>query len=97
MIIKGIFFDAAGIFYRRPEPTRKYVSNLLQEKGLSTVGLVARQERAEAFKKIDVLPVNQRRSDLRRAFVNLPGDGFCAGQVHFMTEVDCKKSEFLKA
>ena len=29
MTIRGIFFDAADVFYRRPEPTDKYVSNLL--------------------------------------------------------------------
>jgi HAD superfamily hydrolase (TIGR01509 family) len=36
MPIKGIFFDAADVFYRRPEPTNQYVSNLLKGKGLST-------------------------------------------------------------
>jgi len=36
MAIKGIFFDAADVFYRRPEPTIEYVLNLLEEKGLST-------------------------------------------------------------
>ncbi len=35
-MIKGIFFDAADIFYYRPEPTNKYVLNLLKEKGFST-------------------------------------------------------------
>jgi HAD superfamily hydrolase (TIGR01509 family) len=34
--IRGIFFDAADVLYRRPEPTRTYVSNLLKERGLST-------------------------------------------------------------
>jgi len=29
MTIRGIFFDAADILYRRPEPTRNYVSRLL--------------------------------------------------------------------
>jgi FMN phosphatase YigB (HAD superfamily) len=36
MTIKGIFFDAADVLYRRPEPTDTYVSNLLKEKGGST-------------------------------------------------------------
>jgi HAD superfamily hydrolase (TIGR01509 family) len=35
MTIKGIFFDAADVLYRRPEPTSSYVSKLLKEKGLS--------------------------------------------------------------
>jgi putative hydrolase of the HAD superfamily len=34
--IKGIFFDAADVLYRRPEPTSTYVSHLLEERGLST-------------------------------------------------------------
>jgi HAD superfamily hydrolase (TIGR01509 family) len=33
--IKGIFFDAADVLYRRPEPTSIYVSNLLKARGLS--------------------------------------------------------------
>ncbi|GAB4539537.1 MAG: hypothetical protein Kow0063_28430 [Anaerolineae bacterium] len=36
MTIKGIFFDAAGVLYRRPEPTRTYVSTLVRSVGLST-------------------------------------------------------------
>jgi HAD superfamily hydrolase (TIGR01509 family) len=36
MIVRGILFDAAGVFYRRPEPTGKYVANLLEGMGLST-------------------------------------------------------------
>lgn len=35
MTIKGIFFDAADVLYRRPEPTRKLVSSLLVERGFS--------------------------------------------------------------
>jgi FMN phosphatase YigB (HAD superfamily) len=35
MAIKGIFFDAAGVLYSRPEPTSVYVSRLLNERGLS--------------------------------------------------------------
>jgi HAD superfamily hydrolase (TIGR01509 family) len=31
--IRGIFFDAAGVFYRRPQPTDKYVQDLLTDKG----------------------------------------------------------------
>jgi len=36
MTIKGIFFDAADVLYRRPERTSTYVSRLLTERGLST-------------------------------------------------------------
>jgi HAD superfamily hydrolase (TIGR01509 family) len=35
MTIRGILFDAAGVFYDRPEPTSAYVSKLLTERGLS--------------------------------------------------------------
>jgi len=34
--IRGIFFDAAGVFYYRPEPTDQYVSTLLKARGPST-------------------------------------------------------------
>jgi hypothetical protein len=34
MLIRGILFDAAGVFYRRPESTGRYVANLLVEMGL---------------------------------------------------------------
>ncbi len=33
--IKGIFFDAAGVFYYRPEPTELYALKLLGQLGLS--------------------------------------------------------------
>ena len=36
MTIKGVFFDAADVLYRRPKSTRTYVSSLLKEQGLST-------------------------------------------------------------
>jgi len=36
MVIKGIFFDAADVLYRRPDPTRAYVSRLLKARGLCT-------------------------------------------------------------
>ena len=36
MTIKGIFFDAAGIFYSRPKPTENYALNLLKRNGFST-------------------------------------------------------------
>jgi putative hydrolase of the HAD superfamily len=36
MTVRGILFDAAGVFYRRPEPTGKYVANLLEGMGLFT-------------------------------------------------------------
>jgi putative hydrolase of the HAD superfamily len=35
MTIKGIFFDAAGVLYNRPESTSTYVSTLLQDRGLT--------------------------------------------------------------
>jgi HAD superfamily hydrolase (TIGR01509 family) len=35
MFIKGIFFDAAGVLYQRPESTGIHVSKLLSERGLS--------------------------------------------------------------
>ncbi len=35
MTIRGILFDAAGVFYDRPESTKKYVASLLREMGLS--------------------------------------------------------------
>ncbi len=35
MMARGILFDAAGVFYDRPESTRKYVARLLQGKGLA--------------------------------------------------------------
>jgi HAD superfamily hydrolase (TIGR01509 family) len=35
MTIKGIFFDAAGVLYQRPESTSTYVSKLLGKMGLS--------------------------------------------------------------
>jgi putative hydrolase of the HAD superfamily len=34
--IKGVFFDAAGVFYRRPQPTDVYALNLLKERGYAT-------------------------------------------------------------
>jgi HAD superfamily hydrolase (TIGR01509 family) len=50
MTIKGIFFDAAGVFYRRPEPTDKYVSSLLKEKGLGTELSVEDRMRQKALR-----------------------------------------------
>jgi FMN phosphatase YigB (HAD superfamily) len=35
MTIRGILFDAAGVFYRRPEATSAYVANLLKARGLA--------------------------------------------------------------
>jgi len=34
MAIRGILFDAAGVFYHRPQATSVYVANLLQARGL---------------------------------------------------------------
>ena len=36
MVIRGIFFDAAGVFYYRPMSTDGYASNLLKQKGYAT-------------------------------------------------------------
>jgi HAD superfamily hydrolase (TIGR01509 family) len=36
MTIKGIFFDAAGVFYRRPVSTSNYALNLLKQTGYAT-------------------------------------------------------------
>lgn len=36
MAVKGIFFDAAGVLYTRREPTRAFVSRLLEARGLPT-------------------------------------------------------------
>jgi HAD superfamily hydrolase (TIGR01509 family) len=36
MTIRGILFDAAGVFYDRPERTSSYVARLLAERGLPT-------------------------------------------------------------
>jgi HAD superfamily hydrolase (TIGR01509 family)/HAD superfamily hydrolase (TIGR01549 family) len=36
VVIKGIFFDAAGVFYRRPQPTESYMLSLLMERGFAT-------------------------------------------------------------
>jgi HAD superfamily hydrolase (TIGR01509 family) len=36
MTIKGIFFDAAGVFYRRPVSTSNYALNLLKQEGYAT-------------------------------------------------------------
>jgi HAD superfamily hydrolase (TIGR01509 family) len=35
VMIRGILFDAAGVFYDRPQSTKKYVAGLLHEMGLS--------------------------------------------------------------
>jgi HAD superfamily hydrolase (TIGR01509 family) len=35
MTTRGILFDAAGVFYRRPGPTGKYVAHLVEGLGLS--------------------------------------------------------------
>ncbi len=50
MTIRGILFDAAGVFYDRPEPTRKYVASLLEEMGLSTELSAEDQARQKALR-----------------------------------------------
>jgi HAD superfamily hydrolase (TIGR01509 family) len=46
-MIKGIFFDAAGIFYSRPKPTETYALNLLKQAGFSAVPSVEDVERQQ--------------------------------------------------
>jgi HAD superfamily hydrolase (TIGR01509 family) len=50
MAIRGILFDAAGIFYRRPEGTSAYVANLLQARGLTLDLSVENQERKKGLR-----------------------------------------------
>jgi HAD superfamily hydrolase (TIGR01509 family) len=50
MTIRGILFDAAGVFYDRPQPTRKYVARLLQEMGLSAEIPAKDQTRQKALR-----------------------------------------------
>jgi putative hydrolase of the HAD superfamily len=48
--IRGIFFDAAGVFYRRPESTHQYVAKLLEERGLVAELSVEDQARQKALR-----------------------------------------------
>jgi putative hydrolase of the HAD superfamily len=48
--IRGIFFDAAGVFYDRPRPTHEYVSDLLRERGLPTELSVEDRMRQKALR-----------------------------------------------
>ncbi len=50
MPIEGILFDAAGIFYDRPEPTRRYVARLLKGMGLSAEIPAKDQARQKALR-----------------------------------------------
>ncbi len=50
MAIRGIFFDAADVLYRRPEPTSRYVANLLGEIGMSTQLSAEDQARHKALR-----------------------------------------------
>jgi len=50
MTIRGILFDAAGVFYDRPAPTSSYVSKLLAERGLSTELPAQDQMRQQALR-----------------------------------------------
>lgn len=50
MTIKGIFFDAAGVFYRRPESTYTYLASLLDARRLPTALSAEDQPRAEALR-----------------------------------------------
>ena len=50
MKIRGILFDAAGVFYDRPESTRTYVAQLLREKGFSAELPAKDQVRQQALR-----------------------------------------------
>jgi len=50
MTIRGILFDAAGVFYDRPQSTRKYVASLLREMGLSAELPAKDQTRQKALR-----------------------------------------------
>lgn len=50
MTIRGIFFDAADVLYRRPQPTRIYVSRLLVESGFSPEIPPQNRERHQALR-----------------------------------------------
>lgn len=49
-MIKGIFFDAAGVLYRRSEPTENYALNLLKQGGFSTEPSLEDLERQRALR-----------------------------------------------
>ncbi|MDE3088313.1 MAG: HAD family hydrolase [Chloroflexota bacterium] len=48
--IKGIFFDAAGVFYDRREPTSRYATRLLKEKGFAGELSESNQARRKALR-----------------------------------------------
>jgi HAD superfamily hydrolase (TIGR01509 family) len=48
--IRGIFFDAAGVFYRRPQPTDAYALSLLKERGYTTELSAPDQVRLKALR-----------------------------------------------
>jgi HAD superfamily hydrolase (TIGR01509 family) len=50
MTIRGIFFDAAGVLYQRPESTSVFVSRLLDERGLSLKLSAQDQARQKAMR-----------------------------------------------
>jgi HAD superfamily hydrolase (TIGR01509 family) len=50
MAIKGIFFDAAGVFYYRPVSTHDYALNLLKQEGYATELSVEDRMRQKALR-----------------------------------------------
>jgi FMN phosphatase YigB (HAD superfamily) len=50
MTIRGILFDAAGVFYRRPDSTGRYVASLLEKMGLPAELLAEDQPRHKALR-----------------------------------------------
>lgn len=50
MTIRGIFFDAAGVFYVRPKPTAEHLSGLLKERGFSTQLSAEARRRGKALR-----------------------------------------------
>lgn len=50
MAIRGIFFDAAGVLYRRPDSTRAHAYQLLRKEGFSTELSASDQQRRKALR-----------------------------------------------
>ncbi|MBC7260353.1 MAG: hypothetical protein H5T65_14065, partial [Chloroflexi bacterium] len=50
MAIRGIFFDAAGVLYHRPQSTSRYVMDLLKRRGIAPKLDDARRARLKALR-----------------------------------------------
>ena len=50
-MIKGIFFDAGGIFYKREEPSRSFAVRLVKEQGYTTELTTEDEARLRTFKE----------------------------------------------